>query len=191
MKCIFLAVILATFFSMPISSLSAQPDTEIVVAAATPFMIEMVNELDSKKHATGHRFKATLIGDLVTADGTVAAPNGSTVFGILTEAKKSGRIVGKANLEIAFDSIMVNNQRVPITSTQVQAVTDSTAKKSAGQVARGAAVGALIDGKSGARTGAKVGAGAAILSGGSQVYIPAGTMLEVQLLDAAHFPTVK
>ena len=184
-------VLVVLFISiLPNTQVSAQDET-ILVAAGTPFMIETKGEIDSKKHAAGHRFQATLIGDLVAVDGSTAAPNGSIVFGILSSAKKSGRIAGKANLEIEFDSIMVNNRRVPIASSQVQAVTDGTGKKTAGQLARGAAIGGLVDGKSGAKTGAKVGAGAAILSGGNQVYVPAGTMLEVQLREAAHFPAVK
>ena len=183
-------------FSLLISVLlnthvSAQEETFLVVAAGTPFMIETKADVDSKRHAAGHRFQNVLVGDLVTADGTVVAPNGAIVFGILRGAQKSRRIAGKANLEIEFESIMVNNQRVPITSSQVQAVTDATGKKTAGQLARGAAIGGLAGGKSGARTGAKVGAGAAILSGGNDVYVPAGTLLEVQLREAAHFPIAK
>ena len=45
-------------------------------------------------------------------------------------------------------------------------------------------VGALADGSSGARTGAKVGLGAAVLTGGNQAQIPAGTLLEFSLTEA-------
>jgi hypothetical protein len=60
-------------------------------------------------------------------------------------------------------------------------VTENTAKKTVGTTARAAAVGGLIDGKSGARTGAKVGVGVSVLTSGNQINIPAGTMLEISL----------
>ncbi len=71
-----------------------------------------------------------------------------------------------------------------IKSTELTGISEETAKKSAGQVARWTAIGGLSDGSSGARTGAKVGLGAAILTGGNQAEIPAGTLLEFTLTEA-------
>lgn len=45
-------------------------------------------------------------------------------------------------------------------------------------------IGGLVDGSDGARTGAKVGAGAAILTKGEQINIPAGTIMETRLKTA-------
>ena len=178
-------LIAATIFP---AFVSMAQDSTISVPAGTVILVETRSAVSSGQHGAGHRFQSVLVGDLVAPDGTVVAPNGSTVFGILNSAQKSGRIAGRAELVIAFDSIMVNNRRIPIATSQVQAVTQATAGKSARQVARGAAIGGLIDGSSGARTGAKVGAGAAVLSRGNQVNVPSGTLLEVQLRDAAQFP---
>lgn len=153
---------------------------QLTVPAGTRIMVETIDALDSSRQKTGHRFRAQLAGDMVV-DGKVVAPGGSILYGILSEAKKSRRAVGKAELVLTFTDITVNGQLVPIQTSAVQAVTDATAKKSAGQVGRAAAVGALADGKSGARTGAKIGAGAAIVTGGSQVKIPPNTLLEFNL----------
>lgn len=185
--CLTLLIVALLISVVANKQVSAQEEM-VTVAAGASLMIETQSELNSKKHGAGHRFQAVLVGDLVSADGKVVAPNGSMVFGILSAAKKSGRVVGKASLIIEFDSIMVNNRRIPIATSQVQAATDGTTKKSAGQVVRGAAIGGLIDGKKGARTGAKVGAGAAIVTGGNQINVPGGTLLEIQLREAAHFP---
>jgi hypothetical protein len=70
---------------------------------------------------------------------------------------------------------------VPIRTSAVKAVSENTGKQTVGRTARAAAVGGLIDGSSGAKTGAKVGLGASILTSGSQVYIPRGTLLEYTL----------
>jgi len=128
----------------------------------------------------GHRFRARLAGNMVV-DGKVVAPGGSILYGILAEAKKSRRAIGKASLVLTFTDITINGQLVPIQTSAIQAVTDATAKKSASQVGRAAAIGGLADGSKGAKTGAKVGVGAAILTGGSQVKIPPNTLLEFNL----------
>jgi hypothetical protein len=152
----------------------------VTVPAGTRIMVETIDVLDSSRQKAGHRFRAKLAGDLV-ADGKVVAPGGSILYGILAEAKKSRRAIGRAELVLTFTDITINGQLVPIQTSAIQAVTDATAKKSASQVGRAAAIGGLADGKSGARTGAKVGAGAAILTGGSQVKIPPNTLLEFNL----------
>lgn len=52
---------------------------------------------------------------------------------------------------------------------------------SVGRTARAAAVGGLIGGSSGARTGARVGVGTSILTSGSSINIPRGTILGTTL----------
>ena len=79
---------------------------------------------------------------------------------------------------------MINNQIRPIRTGEIQAVAESgSGKNTVGKTARGAAIGGLIDGKDGARTGAKVGLGAAILTRGGKINIPANTLLEVPLAE--------
>ena len=152
----------------------------VTVPAGTRIMVETVDNLDSSRQKSGHRFRARLAGDLV-ADGKIIAPGGSILYGILAEAKKSRRAVGRAELMLTFTDITINGQLVPIQTSAIKAVTDATAKKSAGQVGRAAVIGGLADGSKGAKTGAKVGAGAAVLTGGNQVRIPPNTLLEFNL----------
>jgi hypothetical protein len=152
----------------------------VVVPAGTRLLVRMAQDLDSRRHRAGYKFTAKLEGDLVSG-GVVVAPNGSTVYGVLAEAQKSGRLVGRSELTTVLTNIMINNQLVPITSSAVKAVSEQTGKKTVGRTARGAAIGGLIDGSDGAKTGAKVGLGVSILTSGSQVYIPRGTLLEYTL----------
>ena len=157
----------------------AEPKT-VIVPVGTRIMVETLDALDSSRQKAGHRFRAKLAGDLMV-EGKVVAPGGAILYGILAEAKKSRRAVGKASLVLTFTDITINGQLVPIQTSAIQAVTDATTKKSAGRVVRGAAIGGLADGSKGAKTGAKVGAGAAIVTGGSQVRIPPNTLLEFNL----------
>ena len=153
---------------------------KVTVPAGTRIMVRTNASIDSRQHKTGYKFTAKLEADLV-AEGVVVAPKGSNIYGQLVAAQKSRRLAGKSEMTITFTDLMVNNQLKPISTSQVKAVSDETAKKTVGTTARAAAVGGLIDGKSGARTGAKVGVGASILTSGSQINIPAGTMLEISL----------
>jgi hypothetical protein len=153
----------------------------VIVPAGTTFMVRTREALDTGRHRAGHKFTAVLEGDLV-ANGTVAAPRGSTVYGELTEAKQAGRLAGKSEMTITFTGLMINNQIRPMQTGAVQAVSESgSGRDTVGKVAGGAIIGGLIDGKSGARTGAKVGGGVAVLTRGASINIPAGTLLEVPL----------
>ena len=152
----------------------------VVVPAGTKLLVRTAEDLDSKRHKAGYKFTAKLEGDLVSG-GVVVAPKGSTVYGVLAEAKKSGRLAGQSELTTVLTNIMINNQLVPIATSAVKAVSEQTAQKTVGRTARAAAVGGLIDGSDGAKTGAKVGVGMSILTSGSQVYIPRGTLLEYTL----------
>lgn len=73
-----------------------------------------------------------------------------------------------------------DDQLYPIATETLAAQSGNEAGKSVGRTAS-AALGGLIDGSSGAKTGAKVGLGASILTGGSSINVPAGTMLETSL----------
>ncbi|MDO6442298.1 hypothetical protein [Marinobacter sp. 2_MG-2023] len=154
-----------------------------IVPAGTQLTVRLVDSLNSGQHSRGHKFTGSLEGAL-SVDGTTVAPAGSAVYGEVTEAKKSGRVAGKASLVITITGVKLDGVIVPISTSSINALTLPTGASSAGKVARGAAVGALADGSSGARTGAKVGAGVAVLSGGNQVVIPPGTLIDFQLTKA-------
>ncbi|MEH6652523.1 MAG: hypothetical protein V7707_21120 [Motiliproteus sp.] len=178
----------------PATEQAAQAKTDKVPAAAsdarpmapvgTRIAIKLGQPLDSRKVTEGHRFEAVLQSAIVV-DGVTLAPSGSVVYGVVKQSESSGRIAGESSISLTLTDIKVNDQMKPIQTSGIAAVTENTAKNSAGRTLRGAALGGLVDGKSGARTGAKVGAGAAILSGGNQVVIPAGTLFDFTLAQAA------
>jgi hypothetical protein len=144
-------------------------------------MLRMDQTIDSATTPTGASFSATLQGDLVGGDGKTVVPAQSKVFGKIVEAKASGNVVGKAELELAFTEVDIGGRLVAIESQGVKAVGEGTGRKSARQVAAGALIGGAIGGKEGAGKGAMVGGAAALLTRGNQIKIPEGTLLELQL----------
>lgn len=157
------------------------PTAKPTVEAGRALTIRLKETLTTGKQGSGYKFTGTLEGALVV-DGITVAPAGSRVYGLVQQSKASGRVAGSAEMLLALTDIQINGELKPIVTSALNAVTaKSTGRTSAGRLARGAALGGLVDGKSGARTGAKVGAGMAILSGGNQVSIPSGTLLDFRL----------
>jgi hypothetical protein len=166
-----------------VATAPAKVSGPIEVPAGTQLTIRLNETLDTGKHATGHKFSAALEGALVS-NGVTIAPQGSRVYGVVSESVKSRRAVGKAKMILTVTDININGQIVPVATSGINAQTQATGKSSAGKVVRGAAIGGLIGGSDDAKTGAKVGLGAAVLSGGNQVVIPAGTLLDFTLAQS-------
>ena len=157
----------------------AQPTT-VTVPSGTRMMIRIVESIDSKRHPVGHRFRSQLDG-AIQVGGQTVIPRGTMLYGRITSASGSGRLAGSADLAIEFTDIMIDDVIYEIATTGLKAQGSNEAGRTVGRTARAAAIGGLIDGSSGARTGAKVGAGASLLTSGSSINIPAGTLVETQL----------
>jgi len=161
---------------------AADPNT-VTVPAGTRLVIRTTDAIDSSRHSAGHRFRGQLEGALVI-DGVTAVARGTFVHGRITQAQQAGRMVGSSELAVEFTDVMINDQLIPISTGGLSAQTQGEAGRTVGRTARAAAVGGLIGGSSGARTGARVGAGASILTRGSSVNIPRGTIVETTLSAA-------
>lgn len=150
------------------------------VAAGTRLVIRTTEDIDTRRHAAGHRFRAQLESALVE-NGETLAPRGTFVHGVISAASQSGNLAGSSNLTLEFTDIMIDDVLHPIATTTVKSQTAGEAGRTLGRTARAAALGGLIDGKSGARTGMKVGAGVSILTSGANINVPRGTILETTL----------
>ncbi len=150
----------------------------VTVLAGTALLIRTNELIDSSRHSTGYRFTGSLEFDLVVG-GRVVAKKGSLVYGILTKAKKGGRLARKAELHLALTDIAIKGRRQPIQTGgfALKGEKQRTLRK----VAVGAGVGRLLGGKKkGARRGAALGLIAATLSS-KQIKVPPKTLLEFQL----------
>ena len=155
----------------------ASSNTPVTVPAGTAITIRMSESVNSRHHKTGQRFTGVLEANLM-AGNVVVAPKGSQVYGVLTNVKKAGRIVGSASMQLELRDISINNVMVAIRTQALSGTGENTAKASVGRTAGAAAIGGLIGGGDGAKTGAKVGLGAAILTKGSDIEVPKGTLLD-------------
>jgi hypothetical protein len=159
----------------------------VTIPAGTRLVIRTSDAIDSRRHQAGHRFRGQLESALVV-DGITAAPRGAFVHGRIANARQAGRAAGSSELGIVFTDIMINDQLFEIATEGVTAQTGNEAVNTLGRTARAADIGGLLSGRSGARTGAAVGVGASLLTGGQNINITAGTILETRLQAAVTVP---
>lgn len=180
------------------TSAAAEPEVEAAPApkaapatmeipSGTRLVIRMRDSVDSRKHQEGHRFQGELESALVV-DGITVAPRGTVLQGIVTQASSGGRAFGSSELALEFTDIMLNDQLYQIATSGLKAKSDNEGGKTAKRTLRAAALGGLIDGSDGAKTGAAVGLGASILTSGSNINVPSGTILETSLRVAVTVP---
>ena len=153
------------------------------IPSGTTLIVRTIEALNPARNSQGHKFTAKLEAAVVV-DGNTLIPVDSNVYGVVLEAKTARRIAGQASIKLGVTEIRVDGQMHSVKSTELTGLSEETAKKSAGQVAKWAAIGGIADGSSGARTGAKVGVAGALLTGGNQAEIPANTLLEFTLTEA-------
>ena len=163
-----------------------QPAT-ITVAEGTRLVIRMSETLDSKRHSSGHKFRGQLESALVV-NGVTVARRGNTVYGRILSAKQAGRLAGSSDMTVEFTDLLVDDQMHSMRTQGLKAQGNNEAGRTAGRTARAAALGGLYGGSSSAKKGAKIGLGASIITSGSSINIPAGTLVETNLAAPLSLP---
>src|SRR5210317_1652737 len=72
---------------------SAPPAPVLTVPAGTRMVIRTVEDVDTRRHGAGHRFRGQLENALV-ADGVTVAPRGTFVHGVIVAASSAGNVAG-------------------------------------------------------------------------------------------------
>src|SRR6202453_4602014 len=86
---------------------SANPD-EFVVAIGTRIPLSMINSVSTKTAVNGERVYLESVFPILV-NGHVVIPPGSYVSGTVSEVKRPGRVKGRGELYVRFDSITLPN----------------------------------------------------------------------------------
>jgi hypothetical protein len=163
---------------------------EITLPAGTQLSVRLDTGVGSdtsrvEQPVTAHLTRA------VRVRGETVVPEGSRVTGIVTDAKRSAKVKGRARVALRFDGLTPRGeeQRYAIRTAQVARTAAATKQKDAIEIgapaAGGAIIGALVGGKKGALIGTAVGGGAgtaAVLSTrGKEVRLSKGAPLVLRL----------
>ncbi len=151
------------------------------IPPGTPLSVRLNHTISSEHARPGDRWTGT-VHDRVVVNGVTVARRGDPVRGIVVDTKSSGRLAGRAFLEIRVNS--VNGIRVTTDSvtSEGKGHEGRNAKAIGGGAVAGAIIGALAGGGKGAAigagAGAAVGTGGAAATGKKNVSFPAETILD-------------
>ena len=190
-------------------SVFAQDPAPFLIEAGTKVPLVMINSVSTRHAAEGDRLYLETSFPIL-ANGRIVIPPGSFVAGTITSAKRGGRVKGKAELFLRFDSLTLPNgvtrdfrARVggidgrssqQLDRSEGKITADSTKGADARTIGEGAAGGAsigVIAGSVAGRPGMGAGIGAAagaaaglmgvLLTRGQDVVLARGTTVEMVL----------
>lgn len=92
----------------PAQPATAAPPAEYTVQTGTHIPLGLINSVSTKHSAPGDRIYLETVFPIVIANHIVIPP-GSYVMGTVTEIKRPGRVHGRAELYVRFDSLTLPN----------------------------------------------------------------------------------
>jgi hypothetical protein len=155
-----------------------------VVPVGTQFDVRLQTSLNSGTATVEQRFEATTLLDY--AEGSrVLIPAGSVVRGFVSSVRAAGRIDRRGSLTLSFDEIRIGSRSYRLRASVTQAIDGKMSddvRRIGAAAAVGAILGGIIGGGKGALVGVLVGGGGTMAATeGSDVDLPAGTILRIRL----------
>ena len=192
----------------PPATATPPPPAEIVVHAGTKIPLTLINSLSTKHSSEGDRVYLQTSFPIFV-DGRIVVPRGSYVTGTVTEAKRPGKVKGKGEIFLRFDSLTLPNGTTRDFRSRLGGTDADTgqfdraegkikgdggkgsdARTVATTTGAGASVGAIAGSAAGhgamgagigAAAGAAAGLAAVMLSRGPDLVLPRGTSFEMVL----------
>ncbi len=163
---------------------------EVTIPAGTTLSIVLDTPVGSDTSRAEQPVSAHLARP-VSLHGETVLAEGSRIGGVVTDAKQSGRVKGRAHVAMRFDSLSPSGgaERYTIHTSSVGRTAPGTKKKDALEIgapaAGGAIIGAIVGGKKGALIGGAVGGGAGtavvLSTRGKEVHLPKGAAMTLRL----------
>jgi hypothetical protein len=172
-----------------------------IVTAGTTIPVSLTNRISTKSAKDGDGVYATTIFP-ITVDNQIVVPVGSHVRGRVMEVKKPGRVSGKGELTISFQTLVLPGgitvpiytslggiggaaQRTGENSVEGEGSKGRDAGTVGASTGQGAVIGVIASGGKGAAIGAAGGAAAGavgvLLTRGEDLTLEPGTTLEIVL----------
>lgn len=89
-------------------SSSSVPDNMLQIEPGTHILLSMINSVSTKQAAVGDRIYLETAFPVLSGN-RIVIPQGSWVTGTITHVKRPGRVKGRGELQVRFDSITLPN----------------------------------------------------------------------------------
>ena len=195
--------------------LGGQSIDDTIIPGKSAVFVSLQQTLNTRSARSGDKFSSQ-VEVPVTAHDRIVIPVGSYIIGYVDKSKRAGRIKGKAELTLKFDTVILPDGTTRYMRAGVQTsegyATDLDSEEGTiqsqgggtGEVLAGAAGGAVTGtivgvtagamrggmgrgAAAGAAVGAAVGGLMALFKRGEDVVLPRGSTLTIQLQEDVHF----
>ncbi len=158
---------------------------EITIPADTPLSVTLESSIASDTSQIEDPVEGRLARPIVVSRTTVL-PTGARVMGSVIDAKRSGRVKGRASIAVRFDRVVVHGEPYRIQTARITREATASTKSDVKKGGIGAGVGAIVGGIAGGGKGAAIGgvvggAGTVMATRGKEVQLAAGTTLSTRL----------
>jgi hypothetical protein len=161
----------------------------VTVPEQTAIHVTLDQALASNQSRPGDHFEATVAEPIVIDEKTII-PEGAHAEGLVVDARPSGRLRGRARLQLALETVEISGKTYELRTNTSQRIGGNHKKRNWGWIAGGAGGGALIGalaaGGKGALIGGPVGAGAgtavAFMTGKKDIHLGAEAPLTFRLV---------
>ena len=194
------------------TALAQEAIDAVTIPGKTEIFVTLDRTINTKSAQIGDRFHGR-VAVPITLDDQIVIPYGSYIIGFVDFAKQPGRLKGKGELRLRFDTVILPSGTTRKIRAVVQSAEEQKSKpgsedgtlqssggSQAGQAgegaAKGGATGGVIGGVSarswkglgvGSAIGAATGALIGVFKKGDQVVLPKGTSLTIQLESDVRF----
>lgn len=163
---------------------------EVTIPADTLLHVRLDTQVGSDTSRAEDPVRAS-VTKAVVIDNVEAVPVGSELTGVVTQATRSGKVKGRAEIAFRFDVLRASGDQQRVQTRAVAVEAPATKRNDALKIgipaAGGAILGGLLGGGKGAVIGGAVGGGAGtavvLTTRGKEVHLPAGSMVTVKLLE--------
>ncbi len=181
------AVLLTAALTLSAVTLKAGTDP-VTVPERTAIRVTLDQSVATNRSKPGDHFVAT-VSEPVVINGKTVIPQGARAKGLVVESRESGRLMRRARLRLALQTVDVNGQNYDVRTYSHPRIGRDHKKRNwawiGGGAAGGAAIGALAGGGTGALIGGPIGAGAgvtvALVTGKKDIKLRAETPLRFEL----------
>ena len=181
------ATLLAAVLLLSAGTMLAASDP-VTLPERTAIHVRLDQTVATNRSKAGDHFEAT-VSQPVVVDGKTVIPKGAHAEGLVVDSRHSGKLKGRARLQLALQTVDVNGQNYDVRTFSHPRIGRDHKKRNwawiGGGAAGGAAIGALAGGGTGALIGGPVGAAAgttvALVTGKKDIKLRAETPLKFEL----------